>query len=100
MWSKNSNELVSTHGFSAGQIQNQSPFSLPAQGFRAAPDPNSLVCIWTFPSRQQVATLTGHTFRVLYLAMSPDVSIPSRARFTSAPAELTPDSFMSPGPNQ
>lgn len=24
MWSKNSNELVSTHGFSAGQVQNQS----------------------------------------------------------------------------
>ncbi|KAI5480561.1 cell cycle regulatory protein [Pseudohyphozyma bogoriensis] len=53
MWSKNSNELVSTHGFSAGQVQNQ-------------------ICIWTFPSRQQVATLTGHTYRVLYLAMSPD----------------------------
>lgn len=56
MWSKNSNEIVSTHGFSAGQVQNQ-------------------VCIWKYPSMQQVATLTGHTYRVLYLAMSPDVSI-------------------------
>lgn len=54
MWSKNSNELVSTHGFSqASQVQNQ-------------------VCVWKYPSMQQVATLTGHTYRVLYLAMSPD----------------------------
>lgn len=48
-WSKNSNEIVSTHGFS----QNQ-------------------VVIWKYPSMQQVASLTGHTYRVLYLAMSPD----------------------------
>lgn len=48
-WSKNSSEIVSTHGYS----QNQ-------------------VCIWKYPSMDQIATLTGHTFRVLYLAMSPD----------------------------
>ncbi|ORY92700.1 WD40-repeat-containing domain protein [Leucosporidium creatinivorum] len=54
LWSKNSNELVSTHGFSAGQAQNQ-------------------VCIWRYGAQtQQVATLQGHSYRVLYLAMSPD----------------------------
>ncbi|KAL7424575.1 substrate-specific activator of APC-dependent proteolysis [Cryptotrichosporon argae] len=53
MWSRNSNELVSTHGYSAGQFQNQ-------------------IHIWSYPSMKQVASLTGHTYRVLYLAMSPD----------------------------
>ncbi|KAH8922178.1 WD40 repeat-like protein [Atractiella rhizophila] len=52
MWSKNSNELVSTHGFSNSNHQNQ-------------------ICIWKYPSRQLVGSLLGHTFRVLYLAMSP-----------------------------
>ncbi|BGP63105.1 hypothetical protein NBRC10512_000906 [Rhodotorula toruloides] len=53
LFSKTSNELVTTHGFSAGQAQNQ-------------------VVIWRYPSMQQVAQLNGHTFRVLYLASSPD----------------------------
>lgn len=48
-WSKNSNEVVSTHGYSQNEI-----------------------IIWKYPSLAQVATLTGHTSRVLYLAMSPD----------------------------
>jgi cell division cycle 20-like protein 1, cofactor of APC complex len=48
-WSKNSNEIVSTHGYSQNQI-----------------------VVWKYPSMQQVVSLTGHTFRVLYLAMSPD----------------------------
>ncbi|KAI9755377.1 MAG: hypothetical protein M4579_004306 [Chaenotheca gracillima] len=48
-WSKNSNEIVSTHGFSQHQI-----------------------VVWKYPSMTQVASLTGHTYRVLYLAMSPD----------------------------
>ncbi|KAF2095740.1 cell division cycle protein [Rhizodiscina lignyota] len=48
-WSRNSNELVSTHGYSQNQI-----------------------IIWKYPSMQQVVSLTGHTYRVLYLAMSPD----------------------------
>jgi cell division cycle 20-like protein 1 (cofactor of APC complex) len=48
-WSKHSNELVSTHGYS----QNQ-------------------VLVWKYPSLTQVAKLTGHTYRVLYLSMSPD----------------------------
>lgn len=53
MWSRTSNEIISTHGYSAGKVQNQ-------------------IQVWRYPSMQQVATLTGHTMRVLYLAMSPD----------------------------
>lgn len=48
-WSKHSNELVSTHGYSQNQI-----------------------LVWKYPSLVQIAKLTGHSFRVLYLAMSPD----------------------------
>lgn len=48
-WSKTSNEIVSTHGYSKNQV-----------------------VIWKYPSMKQVAALTGHTYRVLYLAMSPD----------------------------
>jgi len=48
-WSKNINELVSTHGYSQNQI-----------------------VVWRYSSMSKVATLTGHTLRVLYLAMSPD----------------------------
>ncbi|KAK3018896.1 hypothetical protein RJ639_005101 [Escallonia herrerae] len=48
-WSKNVNELVSTHGYSQNQIM-----------------------VWKYPSMAKVATLTGHGMRVLYLAMSPD----------------------------
>lgn len=50
-WSQNCNELVSTHGYSLNQI-----------------------VVWKYPSMQKVTTLTGHTYRVLYLAMSPDGS--------------------------
>jgi cell division cycle 20-like protein 1, cofactor of APC complex len=49
MWSKNVNEIVSTHGYSLNQI-----------------------IVWKYPSMQKVTTLTGHSLRVLYLAMSPD----------------------------
>ncbi len=49
IWSKNVNELVSTHGFSQNQI-----------------------VIWSYPAMTSVATLVGHTMRVLYLSMSPD----------------------------
>ena len=48
-WSKNINELVSTHGYSQNQI-----------------------IVWRYPTMQKLATLTGHTMRVLYLAVSPD----------------------------
>jgi cell division cycle 20-like protein 1 (cofactor of APC complex) len=49
LFSKNANELVSTHGYS-----------------------DNAIVIWKYPSMKKVATLTGHTYRVLYLAMSPD----------------------------
>lgn len=49
IWSKNSNELVSTHGYSKNQI-----------------------IVWKYPAMQQIAQLTGHTYRVLYLSLSPD----------------------------
>ncbi|KAK6179711.1 fizzy-related protein homolog [Patella vulgata] len=48
-WSKHSNEVVSTHGYSQNQI-----------------------LVWKYPSLVQISKLTGHTYRVLYLAMSPD----------------------------
>eukprot|EP01032_Pedospumella_encystans_P031952 gene31952-36074_t len=38
MWSKNVNELVSTHGYSLNQV-----------------------IVWKYPSMQKIATLTGHT---------------------------------------
>ncbi|KAL3619346.1 B-type cell cycle switch protein ccs52A [Castilleja foliolosa] len=49
VWSKNVNELVSTHGYSQNQI-----------------------VVWRYPTMSKLATLTGHTYRVLYLAISPD----------------------------
>ena len=48
MFSKTSNEIVSTHGYSLNQI-----------------------IVWKYPSMQKVSTLTGHSYRVLYLSMSP-----------------------------
>ena len=49
MFAKNVNELVSTHGYSQNQIN-----------------------VWRYPSMKKIATLTGHSYRVLYLAASPD----------------------------
>lgn len=49
IYSTNSNELVSTHGFSFNSIN-----------------------IWNAKGMERVGTLTGHTYRVLYLARSPD----------------------------
>ena len=48
-FSTNSNEFLSTHGYSMNEI-----------------------CIWSYPNMKKVATLAGHSSRVLYLAMSPD----------------------------
>ncbi|KAI8476609.1 MAG: activator and specificity factor for anaphase promoting complex [Monoraphidium minutum] len=48
-WSRNVNEIVSAHGYS----QNQ-------------------VVVWKYPSMTKLAALTGHSYRVLYLAVSPD----------------------------
>jgi cell division cycle 20-like protein 1 (cofactor of APC complex) len=49
MYSINSNELVSTHGFSMNAIN-----------------------IWNGKNMEKVGTLRGHAYRVLYLARSPD----------------------------
>jgi len=49
MFSRNANELVSTHGYSLNQI-----------------------IVWKYPQMTKITTLTGHTYRVLYLSMSPD----------------------------
>ena len=48
-WSPSSPELLSAHGYST----------------------NTLV-VWRFPSMSRVATLTGHTTRVLYMTLAPD----------------------------
>lgn len=49
LFSKNVNELVSTHGYTDNQIH-----------------------VWSYPQMKKLSTLTGHTYRVLYLSMSPD----------------------------
>ena len=49
IFSKNSKELVSTHGYSLNQI-----------------------FLWNHLGTNKLATLTGHTFRVLFLGMSPE----------------------------
>ncbi|OMJ79791.1 hypothetical protein SteCoe_20091 [Stentor coeruleus] len=49
VFSKNYNELVSTHGYSQNQIM-----------------------LWKHPSMQKIGVFSGHTSRVLYMAMSPD----------------------------
>lgn len=49
LWSENYKELVSGHGF----VNNE-------------------IIIWKYPSMTKVAELTGHTARVLHLAISPD----------------------------
>ena len=51
MFSKTLNEIVSTHGYSHNEIN-----------------------VWKYPKMEKISTLTGHTYRVLYLAMSPDGS--------------------------
>ena len=51
VFSKTNDELVSTHGYSLNQV-----------------------IVWKYPTMEKIATLTGHTYRVLYLAMSPDSS--------------------------
>lgn len=49
LFSTTTSELVSTHGYSQHAIN-----------------------IWKYPSMSQVVSLTGHTYRVLYLSMSPE----------------------------
>ncbi len=49
LFSKNVNELISTHGYTENQVH-----------------------LWSYPQMKKLTTLTGHTYRVLFLAMSPD----------------------------
>ncbi|KAI9330971.1 fizzy-related 3-like protein [Obelidium mucronatum] len=56
-WSRNEDEIVSTHGFSQNQVVVWK-VSTGADG--------------KSPELSTLATLTGHTMRVLYLAVSPD----------------------------
>jgi len=49
VWSKEYREVVSSHGFSQNQLT-----------------------IWKYPSLAKVSELTGHTSRVLHMAISPD----------------------------
>lgn len=49
LWSKEYKELVSSHGYAQNQLT-----------------------IWKYPSMVKVTELTGHTCRVLHMAMSPD----------------------------
>ena len=49
VWSRHTNEIVSTHGYS-----------------------QNLVIVWKYPSMTPIAKLVGHSMRVLYLAMSPN----------------------------
>nr|XP_014096792.2 cell division cycle protein 20 homolog [Bactrocera oleae] len=51
LWSRNYKELISAHGFAHNQLT-----------------------IWKYPSMIKQAELTGHTSRVLQMAMSPDGS--------------------------
>ncbi|CAG8508767.1 15231_t:CDS:10 [Acaulospora colombiana] len=48
-WSPNANEIVSTHGWWKNDI-----------------------VVWQYPSMEKLAILKGHTFRVLYFALSPN----------------------------
>ncbi|KAL7671646.1 hypothetical protein ACOME3_006537 [Neoechinorhynchus agilis] len=48
-WSEHSNEFVSTHGYSQNEI-----------------------ILWKYPTLRQTTRFNGHSFRVLYLAKSPD----------------------------
>jgi len=48
-FSENVNELLSTHGYSKNELT-----------------------LWKYPTMKKMASLTGHTCRVIYLAVSPD----------------------------
>lgn len=52
LWSKTYRELISSHGFSQNQL-----------------------IVWKYPGMQKIIELTGHTSRVLHMAMSPDGAV-------------------------
>ncbi|KMZ68734.1 Cell division cycle protein 20 [Zostera marina] len=49
LWNNNEKELLSSHGFNNNQLT-----------------------LWKYPSMVKMAELTGHSFRVLFMAQSPD----------------------------
>ena len=49
VWSPHEKELVSSHGYAQNQL-----------------------CLWSYPTLAKKAELTGHSSRVLHLAVSPD----------------------------
>ncbi|KAF7726451.1 substrate-specific activator of APC-dependent proteolysis [Apophysomyces ossiformis] len=55
IWSRNSNELVSCHGYASHSVSS-----------------SNQVIVWKTSTMNRVATLTGHSSRVLYMAMNPD----------------------------
>ena len=70
-WARHANEIASTHGYS-----------------------QNAVALWRYPTMSRVATLTGHTTRVLYLAASPD----GRSIVTGAGDETLRFWSVFPGP--
>ncbi|KAI8393398.1 WD40-repeat-containing domain protein [Radiomyces spectabilis] len=56
-WSKKTNEIVSTHGYASNSVSS-----------------SNQVIVWKANKMQRVATLTGHSSRVLYMSMSHDGS--------------------------
>ncbi|XP_077833188.1 fizzy-related protein homolog isoform X2 [Macaca mulatta] len=87
-WSKHANELVSTGDPASHQASGcmscwplACPPGLVPPIDRGAPSTlqvsthgysQNQILVWKYPSLTQVAKLTGHSYRVLYLAMSPD----------------------------
>ncbi|KAL0572080.1 substrate-specific activator of APC-dependent proteolysis [Marasmius crinis-equi] len=53
LWSTNSHELVSTHGYSTTTVPNQ-------------------ICVWKYPTLTMVSSLVGHTQCVQYVALNPN----------------------------
>lgn len=74
LWSKNYKELISAHGYANNQLT-----------------------IWKYPSMVKQAELTGHTSRVLQIAMSPDGSTVISA---AADETLRLWNCFTPDPNQ
>ncbi|KAL2962211.1 hypothetical protein AAZX31_17G128900 [Glycine max] len=79
VWSKNVNELVSTHGYSQNQIivwrypTMSKVHYIYCDKLYLFNFYLFLTCFTIiFGPLMQLATLTGHTYRVLYLAISPD----------------------------
>lgn len=71
-WCKNANEIISTHGFPHNQIVVWNYPSMGKVCCRILGIQNVMIFFFDPSSLFQVATLTGHSLRVLYLAMSPD----------------------------